>query len=365
MRKKVFGKTDLMVTPVAMGGIPIMRLSKKEAVDVVRKVLAMGVNFIDTATGYGDSEEKIGKALKESRRQDIVIASKSLALDKKLFLEHVDLSLKRLQTDYIDIYQFHWVNSEERMKEIMEPGGAYEGLEEAIKRGKVRYPAFSSHLMPVAKKLMLTEKFDVIQIPFNFIDVEAEKEIIPLARKMNLGFISMKPMGGGLLEDANLCFRYLAQFSGIVADPGIEKAEQMEEILRVIEDPRPLSLEEKKKIKRIREELGKEFCHRCDYCLPCPQDVPISKVLTVKSVVKRMPWERVVKWMDPVIKKARECTECEECLERCPYNLAIPELLKKNISFWEECKRRAGETLSEKISKKVRTSFCQEGGKSD
>jgi len=346
MRKKVFGKTNLMVTPVAMGGIPIMRLSKKEAVDVVRKVLAMGVNFIDTATGYGDSEEKIGEALKERRRQDIVIASKSPASDKKLFLEHVDLSLKRLQTDYIDIYHLHGVNSEEKMKEVMEAGGAYEGLEEAIKEGKVRYPAFSSHHMLEVKKLMLTQKFDVIQIPFNFIDTEPEKEIIPLARKMNLGFIAMKPLGGGLLEDATLAFRYLAQFSGVVADPGVEKAEQMEEILRVIEDRRILSLEEKKKIERIREELGKEFCHRCDYCLPCPQDVPISSVLLVKSVVKRMPWQNAVKWMDPAIEKARECTECEECLERCPYNLAIPELLKKNISFWDECKRRAGETLS-------------------
>lgn len=350
MRKKVFGKTNLMVTPVAMGGIPLMRLSKKEAVDVVRKVLAMGVNFIDTATGYGDSEEKIGQALKERRRQDIVIASKSGASDKKTFLEHVDLSLKRLQTDYIDIYHLHGVSSEENIREVMGPGGAYEGLEEAIKRGKVRYPAFSSHFVDIAKKLMLTERFDVAQIPFNFIEVEPEKEIIPLARKMNLGFIVMKPMGGGLLEDATLCFRYLAQFSGIVPDPGIEKAEEMKEILGVVENPRPLSPEEKKKIERIREELGKEFCHRCDYCLPCPQDVPISIVLTVKSTVKRMPWKGIVGGVDPNIEKARECTECEECLERCPYNLAIPELLKKNISFWEECKSRAGETPSKKIS---------------
>ncbi|GAJ15804.1 unnamed protein product, partial [marine sediment metagenome] len=239
----------------------------------------------------------------------------------------------------------HGVNSEEKMKEVMEPEGAYEGLEQAIKEGKVRYPAFSSHHMPEAKKLMLTQKFDVVQIPLNFIDTEPEKEIIPLARKMNLGFIAMKPLAGGLLEDANLAFRYLAQFSGIVADPGIEKAEEMEEILRVIENPRIISLQEKKKIKRIREELGKEFCHRCDYCLPCSQDVPISLVLGVKSIVKRMPWQKVFDWLDPAIEKARECNECEECLERCPYNLAIPELLKKNISLWDEHKRRAGETL--------------------
>ena len=137
MRKKDFGKTDLMVTPVAMGGIPIMPLSKKEAVDVIREILAMGVNFMDTANGYGDPEEKIGKALEKRKREGIGIASKSGASDKKTLLERVDLSLKRLQTDCIDIYHLHAVSSEERMKEVMKAGGTYGGFEEVIKRGKV------------------------------------------------------------------------------------------------------------------------------------------------------------------------------------------------------------------------------------
>lgn len=349
MTKKRLGKTNLMVTLTGMGGIPIMRLRRKEAVEVVKKVLDLGVNFIDTATGYGDSEEKIGKALKGAKREDLVIASKSPALEKKKFLEHVDLSLKRMRIDYIDIYQLHGVNSEEKMKQVMAPGGAYEGLQEAIERGKVRHPGFSSHHMPEAKKLMLTGKFEVVQIPFNFVDTEPEKEIIPLARKMNLGFIAMKPLGGGLLEDANLCFRYLAQFPEVVPDPGIEKVQEMEEILRIIEDPRPLNLKEKKEIERIREELGKEYCRRCDYCQPCPEDIPISTVLIVKSLIKRIPPENIINWIDPAVKKARECIKCEECIKRCPYGLAIPELLKQNIAFWEECKRKRGELSERKI----------------
>jgi len=195
--------------------------------------------------------------------------------------------------------------------------------------------------MPEAKKLMLTEKFEVVQIPFNFVDTEPEKEIVPLARKMNLGFIAMKPLAGGLLEDTNLAFRYLTQFPGIVPDPGIEKIEEMEEIVQIVENARPLSIKEKKQIQKIREELGKEFCHRCDYCQPCPQGIPISTVLLVKSVVKRMPLQRAIQWIDPAVEKAKECTECRECIERCPYDLAIPELLKKNIAFWEQCKIKA------------------------
>ena len=340
MDKLEFGRTGLWVSKIAMGGIPIMRLGKKEAADVVRRVLDMGINFIDTATGYGDSEEKIGQALKRTKRKDLVIASKSPALDRKTFLKHVDLSLKRMGIDSIDIYQLHGVNSEEKLKHVMEPGGAYEGLQDAIAQRKVRYAGFSSHHVPVAKKLMLTEKFEIVQIALNFIDTEPEKEIIPLAKRMNLGFIAMKPLGGGLLEDANLCFRYLAQFPRIVPDPGIEKIEEMEEIIQIVENPRPLTVEEKKKIQKIREELGREFCHRCDYCQPCPQSIPISQVLRVDSFIKRMPLEEVVGLIDPAIQKARECSECEECVEHCPYDLPIPELLKKNIALWENFRKR-------------------------
>ena len=342
MNKIEFGKTGLWVTKVAMGGIPIQRLSKKEGVEVVKKVLDMGVNFIDTANVYLDSEEKIGKALRGRKREDLVIASKSLASDKKSFLEHVDLSLKRMRMDYIDIYHLHGVSSEEKLKQVMGPGGAYEGLQEAIERGKVRHAAFSSHHMAEAKELMLTEKFEVVQIPFNFVETDPEAEIIPLARKMNLGVIAMKPLAGGTLENANLCFRYLAQFPGIIPDPGIEKAEEMEEIIQIVEDPRPLTMEEKKEIQKIRDGLGKNFCHRCDYCQPCPEDIPISTVLMAKQYVNIFPWERVVEMIGPAIQKARECTECEECVERCPYDLPIPELLKQNIAFWNECKRRLG-----------------------
>ena len=341
MNKIEFGKTGLWVTRVAMGGIPIGRLPKKEAVGVVKKVLDMGINFIDTANAYRDSEEKIGGALKGRKREEIVIASKSPASDKKSFLEHVDLSLKRMAIDYIDIYHLHGVNSEEKMKQVMRPGGAYEGLQEAIERGKVRHAAFSSHHILEAKELMLTEKFEVVQIPLNFLDTEPEAEIIPLARKMNLGVIAMKPLGGGLLEDANLCFRYLAQFPGIVPDPGIEKIEEMEEIVQIVENPQPLNSEEEKEIERIREELGKEFCHRCDYCQPCPEGIPISIVLTAKSLVKRMPLQRAAEFIDPAIEKARECTECEECVERCPYDLPIPELLKQKRSLVGGVQKRA------------------------
>lgn len=336
MKKIRFGKTGLMVSRIAFGGIPIMRLPKPDAARLVRQVVELGVNFIDTAHGYNDSEEKIGEAIRGMRREDIVVASKSPANDRKTFLEHVDLSLKRLGLDYIDIYQLHNVNSDERHTAVFGPDGAYEGLAEAVRSGKVRFPAFSSHSVPMALDLMRSGRFAAVQLPINYIDTEAEKEAIPLARELDMGFIAMKPLGGGLLDNAGTAFRYLLRHDHVVPDPGIEKIEEMREIAALAENPEPLSGEEWKRIEAQRAELGTEWCHRCDYCQPCPQGIKISTVLIVRSFLKRMPLERAYKLAGAAVDHAEACTECGVCMTRCPYGLKIPELLKKNRKIWNE-----------------------------
>jgi predicted aldo/keto reductase-like oxidoreductase len=325
----IFGRTGLPVTRVAFGGIPVMRLSRKEGAHLVREVLGLGVNFIDTANMYGDSEEKIGDALAGIPREDLVIASKSMARDRDTFLKHLDTSLSRLKTGYIDIYQLHGVSSDEDMQRVMGPAGALEGLFQAIDDGRVRHPGFSSHNLAVAGRMMRTGQFSVAQVPFNFVDREAEDEIIPLSREMNMGFICMKPLGGGLLHDANLCFRYLMQFDGIVPDPGIERIEEMREIIEILKNPRPLLETERVRMEEIHRSLGDTWCHRCDYCQPCPQGIPISLVLVTESIVRRMSYDTAVPFLRPAMEKAASCTECGSCVERCPYGLNIPELLKR------------------------------------
>jgi predicted aldo/keto reductase-like oxidoreductase len=336
MEKRRFGKTGLMVSRVAFGGIPIMRVSKPEAVKIIRGIIDMGINFIDTAHLYNDSEEKIGEAIKGIPRGDLIIASKSPANDKKTFFEHLDLSLKRLGTDYIDIYQLHNVGTSARHKAVFGPDGAVRGLLEAVKEGKVRFPGFSSHNIPMALDIMKTENFASVQLPINFVDTAAEKEAIPLAKKLDMGFIAMKPMGGGLLENAEIAFRYLLQYDNIVPDPGIEKLEEMREIVHIVNAKQALSAADRKIIEDLRRELGPDWCHRCDYCQPCPQKIEISSILTVKSLLKRMPFERAYKMAHEKVARAKECIECGVCMTRCPYNLRIPELLKKNILSWAE-----------------------------
>ena len=335
MKRVRFGKTELMVSKIAFGGIPIMRIPKAEAAKIVREAIKLGVNFIDTANAYTDSEEKIGEAIKGIKREELVIASKSTASDKKTFTEHLDLCLKRLNTDHIDIYQLHNVSSEAQRDAVFAPGGAVEGVEEAVTAGKVRFPAFSSHTIPLAIEIMKTGRFASVQIPFNYIDIEAEAKIIPLAKELDMGFIAMKPMGGGLLSDAGLSFRFLAQYGSIVPDPGIEKLEEIREICAIVEKNEPLSEADKREIEKQRSELSGSWCHRCDYCLPCPQGVHISLALQAESACKRMPMARARSMIGASLEKARTCLECGLCVSRCPYNLDIPKLLKEKLKFWD------------------------------
>ena len=335
MQRIKFGKTGLMVSKVGFGGIPIMRLPKAEAVGIVREAINQGINFIDTANGYSDSEEKIGEAIKGIKREDLVIASKSMARDKKTCAEHIDLSLKRLGVDYIDLLQLHNITTEAQKETILGPNGAMEALEDAVKAGKLRYMGFSSHPLSMGIDMMKTEKFVSVQLPFNYINSEAADEAIPLAKKLDMGFIAMKPMGGGLLDNAGMVFRFFNSFDSVIPIPGIEKIEEIHEIIKIVEKNETLNDADKKEIEKQKQEYNKTWCHRCDYCLPCPQNINIQMALWSDNAFKRMPKERAVSMFGPIIEKAKTCTECRACAKRCPYNLEIPELLKEKIKYMD------------------------------
>ena len=334
MEKVRFGKTELMASKVAFGGIPIMRVSKGTAIKLIRETVDLGINFIDTAHGYADSEEKIGASLKEMKREELIIATKSPASDKKTFNEHLDLSLKRLSTDYIDIMQLHNIGSIEKREACFAPGGAYDGLQEAVKTGKVRFPGFSTHSLELCIEIMKSGKFVSVQFPFNFIDDAAAKQAIPLAKELDIGFIAMKPMGGGRLDNAGLAFRYLMQFDNIIPDPGIEKIEEIREIAQLIKDKPSFAAEDREAIEKLRVEFGVTWCHRCDYCQPCTQGIDISWVLSTVSCEKRFTLERFKQMLGPSIEKAKTCIECGQCVVRCPYHLEVPSLIMENIALY-------------------------------
>ena len=238
-------------------------------------------------------------------------------------------------TDHVTIFQLHNVGSGEKMAAVMGPNSPFEGLQEGIRAGKIGSAAFSAHSLSVAADMIRTGLFDAVQVPFNFVDCQAADEVIPLARTADMGIIAMKPLGGGLLDDARLCFRYLQQFPDVVPDPGVETPEQMRQILHVMESAGPLTVEETGLIEGYRTQLGTEWCHRCDYCQPCPRHIQISTVLNAKSFARRMPREKAQSLASAAFEAAESCQHCRACVQRCPYHLEMPGLLERQRSLWD------------------------------
>ena len=335
MEKVRLGKTEIEVSRVGFGGIPIQRLSEAEAVKVVQHCIDLGVSFLDTANGYTTSEERIGKAI-TGRRDKVVVATKTGARDRAGALEHLELSLRRLNTDHIDLWQFHGVSSAEDYERVLGPGGAMEAAQEALRDGKVRHVGITSHSLDIALRAVPSGHFETIQFPFNFVTNEPADELIPLSRKCDVGFIAMKPLAGGLLEDANLAFKYLLQFEGVVPDPGIERPEEIEEILNIVNGSREFTAEERLELERTCERLGTRFCRRCGYCQPCPQGISIPTVLNIRSFYKRFSEERFFGGHPAdAVDVARDCAECGECEEQCPYELPIREMLVECVDFFD------------------------------
>jgi len=340
MEKIRLGRTEMMVTRLGLGGIPIQRVSDDEAIAVVRKCLELGINFIDTANAYTNSEDRIGQAI-SGQREGLIIATKTLAKTAEMVQKHLKLSLECLRVEYIDLYQFHNVSDSETFNEILAPNGPMSVIEKAKKEGLVKHIGVSSHSMDMAKELVKSGLFETIMFPFNFITCEAADELLPLARKHDVGFIVMKPLAGGRLDNASIAFKYLFQFPDIVIIPGIEKTREIEEIIQTMEGPQTMTEIEQEGMERLRQELGKIFCRRCDYCQPCAEEISISLVLSIPSLPKRLPPKAAFTgFFAEVMEKATRCTKCGECEKRCPYGLPISELIEEYVNWYQAEKNK-------------------------
>jgi predicted aldo/keto reductase-like oxidoreductase len=345
MRKTVLGKTGLEVSRIGFGGIPIQRVSELEAIQVVQRCIELGVTFLDTANAYTNSEARIGKALAAlpGQRERLVIATKTAARDRATAWQHLEQSRRDLGVDVIDLWQLHNVSSMDTYEQVLAPGGALEAAQEALEAGLVRHVGITSHSMDVAREAVPSGHFETIQFPFNFVTDEPADKLLPLARQHGLGFIAMKPLGGGMLSDANLAIKYLLQFDHVVPDPGIERIEEIEEIAAIVAGPWHLTAQERQEIELIRNEVGVRFCRRCGYCEPCPEDVRISLVMNLPSVWKRMPVERLTTGnLAAAVQTGRNCIECGECEEKCPYQLPIREMIAEHMAVYEEMLQAEG-----------------------
>lgn len=339
MKDITLGTTGITVPQNAFGALPIQRVSEQEAVALVRRAYDGGMRFFDTARAYSNSEERVGKAF-AGMRDKVFIATKTMARTPEKFWEDLNTSLELLQTDYIDIYQFHCVD------QAYAPGdgsGMYECMQEAKEQGKIRHIGVTAHKLQIAFDLVESGLYETLQFPLSYISGERERELVQACKDANMGFIAMKGLAGGLLNNSRACMAFMTQFDNVLPIWGVQRESELDEWLSYMEDTPEMDAELQSFIDGERAELAGEFCRGCGYCMPCPQGIVINQCARMSLMVRRAPSQA---WLTDEWQKRmnniNSCTECRLCTTRCPYELDIPELLKKNLADY--CSILAGET---------------------
>ena len=328
MEYRVLGKTGLKVSRMGFGGIPIQKIDAEGTKKLMVKLAEAGINYIDTARGYTVSEEYLGYAL-EGIRDKFILATKSMNRTKEGMAADIDISLKNLRTDYIELYQVHNPSPAE-LEQVLAPGGALEALQEAKAAGKIGHIGITFHSLELFQKALEYDWVETIMFPYNIVETQAEKLIAQCTEK-NIGFIAMKPLAGGAIEDATLAMRFCcANENMTVVIPGMAEEKEIAQNIAACEDTNPLTSEELAKMQNYRNTLGTEFCRRCNYCAPCSEGISIPAVFLMEGYFSRYDLKDwAIKRYMALDKKASDCIGCGACEDRCPYNLPIRKMLQK------------------------------------
>ena len=327
MRYKQLGSTGLNVSVVGFGGIPIQRVDPDQAVEILAACREQGINFIDTARMYTDSEEKIGRFLRGEKREDWYIASKSVARDYQGMEKEIQTSLRQLGCDYIDLYQLHNVGTEADMKKIMAEDGALAAAEKARRQGYVRHIGITGHKPEILEPAVSSGRFATIQLPFSPLEQQAKSLLKEAVHVQKMGAIAMKPLAGGALGPAVAALAYILEQDFIdVVIPGMDCPDQV--AANCVAVTGEVSQEDKDKLQQVVDQLGNRFCRRCEYCKPCPHGLNIPVLFLMEGYYSRYnlkdwAWERY----HAMDKQAADCVECGICETRCPYDLPIREML--------------------------------------
>jgi len=333
MARITLGSTGITTEQNAFGALPIQRITTDEAVRLLRRAYEGGMTFFDTARAYSDSEEKLGIAF-EGMRDKIIIATKTGASTPEDFWRDLELSLKMLRTDYIDIYQFHFP------KQCYRPDdgtGMYECMLEAKAQGKIRHIGITNHLIGVAEEIVESGLYETLQFPFSYLSDEREIKLVKRCEEKNIGFIAMKALAGGLITNSAAAYAGIAQYPNVLPIWGVQREHELEEFLGYFENPPVLTEELQAVIERDSAELTGDFCRGCGYCMPCPQGIVINQCARISLMLRRAPSHN---WLTEEWRRNMEqietCINCGQCAAKCPYSLDTPALLRKN---WEDYRR--------------------------
>jgi aryl-alcohol dehydrogenase-like predicted oxidoreductase len=332
MRQITLGSTGITVPQNAFGALPIQRVSKEAAVALLRRAYEGGMRFFDTARAYSDSEEKVGEAF-EGMRDKVFISSKTMARTPEKFWSDLEESLRLLKTDHLDIHQFHCVD------QCYKPGdgtGMYEAMLEAKAQGKVRHIGITAHKIGVAEEIVASGLYETLQFPFSYLSGDREAALVKACKDANMGFICMKAIAGGLITNSKAAAAYIYQFDNALPIWGIQKEEELDEWLALFDETPAMDAEIEAFIAKEREELSGEFCRGCGYCKPCTVDISINDCARWSLMVRRAPSDV---WLNEAnqekMRKIEDCIDCGICMTRCPYELPIPTLLRKNYEDFQ------------------------------
>ena len=335
MEYRILGKTGLKISRLGFGGIPIQRIDAEGTKTLIHQLKDAGVNYIDTARGYTVSEEYLGSAL-EGIREDFVLATKSMSRTREAMAKDIETSLKNLRTDHIDLYQIHNPTTAQ-LEQVVATGGALEALLEAKAAGKVGHLGVTAHSLDTFKMALEMDWVETIMFPYNIVESQGQ-DLIHQCAERNIAFICMKPLAGGAIEDATLALRYVCANDDVtVVIPGMAEPKELEQNLAAVSNTAPLTEEETVKFQQVRDQLGTQFCRRCNYCQPCTVGISISNVFLFEGYLQRYG---LAGWAKDryagLEKKASDCVGCGACEERCPYHLPIREMLKQAVKDFGE-----------------------------
>ena len=333
MKQITLGTTGITVCQNAFGALPIQRVSLDEAVAILQRAYEGGIRFFDTARAYSDSEEKVGAAF-DGIREQLYIASKTMAKTPEEFWQQLETSLKKLRTDYIDLYQFHCVD------QCYRPGdgtGMYECMLEAKKQGKIRHIGVTAHKLAVAMECIESGLYETLQFPFSYLSSEKDVTLVKACEKANMGFIAMKGLAGGLIHDSKAAMAFMTQFDNVLPIWGVQKMEELEEWLAFMEETPAYDEEISAFVEKEKKELSGDFCRGCGYCMPCPAGILINNCARMSLMLRRAPSKNwLTKEMQAEMAKIEDCLNCQQCMKKCPYELNTPELLRKNLADYRK-----------------------------